>query len=224
MALILNIETATKNCSVSLADGKNLLQLKEVNDGSYSHGEMLHVYIDEVIKKANKKLTDLDAVAVSKGPGSYTGLRIGVSAAKGLCYSLDKPLISVSTLASLASTLKVEKDALIIPLLDARRMEVYSSIYDSNYDQIREIKAEIITESSFANYLENKKVYFLGDGADKCKRTILHKNAIFLDDYFPSAKEMVRFSLQKFENRDYEDVAYFEPFYLKDFIAIKSKK
>ena len=224
MALILNIETATKNCSVSLAEGKELLHLKEVNDGSYSHGEMLHVYIDEIIKKANKKLTDLDAVAVSMGPGSYTGLRIGVSAAKGLCYSLDIPLISVSTLASLASTLKVEKDALIIPLLDARRMEVYSSIYDSNYHQIREIKAEIITESSFATYLENKKVYFLGDGADKCKRTILHKNAIFLDDYFPSAKEMVRFSSQKFENKDFENVAYFEPFYLKDFIAIKSIK
>ena len=224
MALILNIETATKNCSVSLSEDKEILQLKEVNDGSYSHGEMLHVYIDEVIKKANKKLTDLDAVAVSKGPGSYTGLRIGVSAAKGLCYSLDIPLISVSTLASLASTLKVEKDALIIPLLDARRMEVYSSVYDSNYHQIREIKAEIITENSFATYLEKWKVYLLGDGADKCKETIIHKNAIFLDDYFPSAKEMIRFSSQKFKNRDFEDVAYFEPFYLKDFIAIKSKK
>ena len=224
MALILNIETATKNCSVSLSEDKEILQLKEVNDGSYSHGEMLHVYIDEVIKKANKKLTDLDALAVSKGPGSYTGLRIGVSAAKGLCYSLDIPLISVSTLASLASTLKVEKDALIIPLLDARRMEVYSSVYDSNYHQIREIKAEIITENSFATYLKKWKVYFLGDGADKCKETIIHKNAIFLDDYFPSAKEMGRFSSQKFKNRDFEDVAYFEPFYLKDFIAIKSKK
>ena len=224
MALILNIETATKNCSVSLADGKNQLQIKEVNDGSYSHGEMLHVYIDEIIKKANKNLADLDAVAVSKGPGSYTGLRIGVSAAKGLCYSLDVPLISVSTLASLASTLKVEKDALIIPLLDARRMEVYSSVYDNNCHQIRDIKAEIITENSFATYLEKGKVYFLGDGADKCKETIIHKNAVFLDDHFPSAKEMVYFSTQKFENKDFEDVAYFEPFYLKDFIAIKSKK
>ena len=223
MALILNIETATKNCSVSLADGKNLLLLKEVNDGSYSHGEMLHVYIDEVIKKARKNLNDLDAVAVSKGPGSYTGLRIGVSAAKGLCYSLDVPLISVSTLASLASILKVEKDALIIPLLDARRMEVYSCIYDSDYHQIRGIKAEIITENSFATYLDKGKVYFLGDGANKCKETIIHKNAIFLDNYFPSAKEMVYFSSQKFENKDFEDVAYFEPFYLKDFIAIKSK-
>ncbi|MDH5413045.1 MAG: tRNA (adenosine(37)-N6)-threonylcarbamoyltransferase complex dimerization subunit type 1 TsaB [Flavobacteriaceae bacterium] len=223
MTLILNIETATKNCSVSLADGKNLLLLKEVNDGSYSHGEMLHVYIDEVIKKARKNLNDLDAVAVSKGPGSYTGLRIGVSAAKGLCYSLDVPLISVSTLASLASILKVEKDALIIPLLDARRMEVYSCIYDSDYHQIRGIKAEIITENSFATYLDKGKVYFLGDGANKCKETIIHKNAIFLDNYFPSAKEMVYFSSQKFENKDFEDVAYFEPFYLKDFIAIKSK-
>jgi len=223
LTLILNIETATKNCSVSLADGKNLLLLKEVNDGSYSHGEMLHVYIDEVIKKARKNLNDLDAVAVSKGPGSYTGLRIGVSAAKGLCYSLDVPLISVSTLASLASILKVEKDALIIPLLDARRMEVYSCIYDSDYHQIRGIKAEIITENSFATYLDKGKVYFLGDGANKCKETIIHKNAIFLDNYFPSAKEMVYFSSQKFENKDFEDVAYFEPFYLKDFIAIKSK-
>ncbi len=224
LSLILNIETATKNCSVSLSNNGELLILKELNDGNYSHSENLHVFIEEVLKSANKLFSDIDAIAVSKGPGSYTGLRIGVSAAKGLCLSLDKPLISVSTLASLTNTISVKNDAVIIPLIDARRMEVYSAVFDSDYNQIREVKAEIIDSNSFSLYLSKGKAYFLGDGADKCKSIINHKNAIFLNDYFPSAKQMAKLSYVKYKKNDIEDVAYFEPFYLKDFLVTQSKK
>ncbi|MCF6348094.1 MAG: tRNA (adenosine(37)-N6)-threonylcarbamoyltransferase complex dimerization subunit type 1 TsaB [Flavobacteriaceae bacterium] len=224
MSLILNIETATKNCSVSLADNGKLLAVKELNDRNYSHSENLHVFIEEVLKSANRSIAEIDAIAVSKGPGSYTGLRIGVSTAKGLCFSLDKPLISISTLASLANSISVENDAVIVPLLDARRMEVYSAIFDNQYNQIREVRAEIIDPNSFSEFLNKGKVYFLGDGADKCKDIIKHKNAIFLDDYFPSAKQMTKLSCVKYKKNDIEDVAYFEPFYLKDFLVTKSKK
>jgi len=224
VSLILNIETATKNCSVSLSNNGELLAIKELNDGNYSHSENLHLFIKEVLNSTHKSFAELDAIAVSKGPGSYTGLRIGVSTVKGLCFSLDKPLISVSTLASLANSITVEKGAIIAPLLDARRMEVYSAVIDSDYNQIREVKAEIIDSTSFSSFLNEGKVYFLGDGADKCKEIIKHKNAIFLDGYFPSAKQMAILSFDKYKNNDTEDVAYFEPFYLKDFLITKSKK
>ena len=223
MSLILNIETATKNCSVSLANKGELIAIKELNDGNYSHSENLHVFIEEVLKSANKSLAEIDAISVSKGPGSYTGLRIGVSAAKGLCFSLDKPLISISTLASLANSIKAENDSVIIPLLDARRMEVYSAVFDSYYNRVREVKAEVIDSNSFEQFLEKGEVYFLGDGADKCKDIIKHKNAIFLDNYFPSAKQMAKLSYTKYKKNDIEDVAYFEPFYLKDFLITKAK-
>ena len=223
MAYILNIETATKNCSVSLAlDGK-VIALKELNDGNYSHGENLHVFIEKMIKKANISFNKLDAIAVSKGPGSYTGLRIGVSTAKGLCYSLDKSLISISTLEALANSIEIEKDSIIIPLLDARRMEVYSAVFDGSHQQIRETQAEVIDEQSFSKYLEKSKVYFLGDGAEKSKEIISNENAVFLDDYFPSSKEMAKLSFEKYKVSDIEDVAYFEPFYLKDFLITQKK-
>ena len=224
LPLILNIETATKNCSVSLSSNNEILVAKELNDGNYSHSENLHVFIDDILKSAKKSFGEVDAIAVSKGPGSYTGLRIGVSTAKGLCFSLDKPLISIGTLASLAHSITIEKNAIIIPLLDARRMEVYSAVFDNTYNQIREVKAEIIEATSFLAFLDKKKVYFLGDGAEKCKDTIKHKNAIFLEGYFPSAKEMATLSYKKFINNEFEDVAYFEPFYLKDFLITVSKK
>ena len=224
LALILNIETATKNCSVSLSSKEEVIALRELNDGNYSHSENLHVFIDEVLKSANKTFREIDAIAVSKGPGSFTGLRIGVSAAKGLCFSLDLPLISIPTLASLAGAINVEEGDLIIPLLDARRMEVYSAVFDHNYDQIRKTEAEIIDKNSFEEYLNNGKVYFLGDGAHKIKEIINQKNAIFLDGYFPSAREMAKLSYDKYKKNDAEDVAYFEPFYLKDFLITKSKK
>ena len=224
MALILNIETATKNCSVSLSYEEKVLALKELNDGNYTHSENLHVFIDEVLKLANKSIKDIEAVAISKGPGSFTGLRIGVSAAKGLCFSLDVPLISVSTLASLAIAINVKEGEFIIPLLDARRMEVYSAVFDHNYDQINKTRAEIIDKNSFEEFLRNGKVYFLGDGANKCKDIIVHKNAIFLEGYFPSANEMAKLSFHEYKNSNTEDLAYFEPFYLKDFLITKSKK
>lgn len=222
MAIILNIETATTNCSVSLSkDGKTVI-LKEDNDKSYSHAERLHVYIDAVLKETNINKSDLDAVAVSKGPGSYTGLRIGVSAAKGLCFALDKPLISIPTLDVLAHQVKID-DGVIVSMLDARRMEVYSAVYDSNYNQIRETKAQILDETSFENYLKNSKVYFIGNGAEKTKTLINHPNAVFIESKLPSANEMSLLAFNKHKTTDFEDVAYFEPYYLKDFVALKPK-
>ncbi len=218
MSLILNIETATKNCSVSLAENGKTIALKEVNDGSYSHAENLHVFIQDVLKDANKSLKDVAAVAVSKGPGSFTGLRIGVSTVKGLCYALDVPLIATNTLQALALQVTKEK-GLIIPMLDARRMEVYSAVFNTDNSQVREIQAQILDDTSFATYLDTNEVYFIGDGVAKTKEIITHKNAFFIDDKLPSANEMAKLSFDKFQQKDFEDVAYFEPFYLKDFVT-----
>lgn len=222
MALILNIETTTTNCSVSLSNQGETLVLKEDFNSNYSHAESLHVFIEEVITSANKNISDIDAIAVSKGPGSYTGLRIGVSAAKGLCFALEKPLISVSTLEGLAHQLKID-DGLIVPMLDARRLEVYSAIFDGNYNQIRGVEAQILDENAFADELKLGKVYFIGNGVEKTKNLITHANAIFIEDKLPSANEMSKLGYLKFKKNDTEDVAYFEPFYLKDFIALKAK-
>ena len=223
MAYILNIETSTTNCSVSISKNGLLIGLKEDNSLQFSHAERLHVYIDELLKKANVSKTQIAAVGISKGPGSYTGLRIGVSAAKGLCYALKTPLISIPTLEALARQVK-SPEGPIVAMLDARRLEVYSAIYDKNHNSFRETKAEIIDSHSFLDKLQNQKVYFLGDGAKKCKETILHKNAVFIENAFPSAKEMATISYHKFKNETIEDVAYFEPFYLKNFIATQEKK
>ncbi len=223
MALILNIETSTKNCSVSLSDEGNIIALKELNDGNYSHAEKLNVFIDVVLKEADKKVNDLNAIAISKGPGSFTGLRIGVSSAKGLCYALDIPLISVSTLQSLALQVDVE-NGIVIPMLDARRMEVYSAVFDVENNQVREIKAEILTENSFDDYLKEKLTYFIGDGVTKTSEIIAHQNAIFVEGKLPSAREIAKLSYIKYRNNDFEDVAYFEPFYLKDFLITTKKK
>ena len=222
MALILSIETATTNCSISLSKDDKILALKEDNDKNYSHAERLHIYIDAVLNEANINPKDLDAIAVSKGPGSYTGLRIGVSAAKGLCFALNKPLISIPTLAALAHQVKTD-DGIIITMLDARRMEVYSAIFDANYYQIRETKAQILDENAFAKYLEKGKVYFIGNGVEKTKAIINHPNAIFVENKLPSAKEMGILAYNKYKISDTEDVAYFEPYYLKDFVALKPK-
>ena len=223
MVTILNIETATKNCSVSLSINGSVIALKELNEGQFSHAEKLHSFIESIISEAKITLQDIDAVSVSKGPGSYTGLRIGVSAAKGLCFSLDKPLLSVETLTLLANAIDVAENEYIIPLIDARRMEVYSAVFDHDHQLIREISAEIIDKKSFSEYLKKSKVYFLGDGSEKCKNIINHKNAVFLDDFFPSAKYMSKLSFEKYKKNEIEDVAYFEPFYLKEFIAGKPK-
>jgi tRNA threonylcarbamoyladenosine biosynthesis protein TsaB len=224
LGIILNIETATKNCSVSLAKEGIVLAILEEHEEQYSHAEKLHLLIEEVCEKAGISLKELEAVAVSKGPGSYTGLRIGVSAAKGLCFALDIPLIAVGTLDVLAHSAVTKKSGMIVPLLDARRMEVYSAVFDHTFSQIRETKAEIISEDSFAEELSRGEVVFLGDGAKKVKEILTHKNAVFMDNSFPSAKTMSFLSEEKFKQREFEDLAYFEPFYLKDFIAGKPKK
>ena len=223
MAIILNIETSTKNCSVSIADSGRVIASKELNNGNYSHAEVLHPFIAQILEEVAISKDKIDAIAVSKGPGSYTGLRIGVSAAKGLSFALNKPLISIDTLTSLSYAVSINK-GVIVPMLDARRMEVYAAIFDKEHQKIREIKAEIIDNTSFAEELERGEVYFLGDGAQKCKETITHKNAVFVDGKFPSSIEMAELSYQKYNNSNFEDVAYFEPFYLKDFIVIPEKK
>ncbi|MEC3905785.1 tRNA (adenosine(37)-N6)-threonylcarbamoyltransferase complex dimerization subunit type 1 TsaB [Tamlana sp. 2201CG12-4] len=219
---ILNIETATTNCSVSIAKDGSTLALKEDNDKNYSHAERLHVYIEAVLEEAKVSANNLDAIAVSKGPGSYTGLRIGVSAAKGLCFALNKPLISIATLEALANQIKVN-DGVIVAMLDARRMEVYSAVFDCNHKQIRETQAQILDETSFMDYLKEGKVYFIGNGVEKTKKLITHPNAIFIEGKLPSANEMGLLAFNKYKISDTEDVAYFEPYYLKDFVALKPK-
>ncbi len=221
MTYILNIETATTNCSVSLSQDGRSLVLKEDKGINYSHAESLHVFIESVLKSANILTSQLDAIAVSKGPGSYTGLRIGVSAAKGLCFALDKPLISVHTLQSLAHQMQL-KEGYIIPMLDARRMEVYSAVYNANHNEIRKTEAQILDESSFKSYLDSGNVYFIGNGVPKAKTILSHPNAIFLEDKLPSANEMGILAYEKYKKNDIEDVAYFEPYYLKEFIRLKS--
>jgi tRNA threonylcarbamoyladenosine biosynthesis protein TsaB len=196
--------------------------LQEDFDKQYSHAERLHVYIDTLLRNNNVSLSQLDAIAVSKGPGSYTGLRIGVSAAKGLSYALDIPLISVSTLEALARQVKITS-GVIIPMLDARRLEVYSAIFDANYNIIRNIEAQILDEDAFTDYLNNGNVHFIGNGVEKTKSLISHKNAIYIQDRLPSANEMAMIAYKKYKKNDIEDVAYFEPFYLKDFVALNPK-
>jgi tRNA threonylcarbamoyladenosine biosynthesis protein TsaB len=219
MVYILNIETATKNCSVSIAKNGVTILCKEIAEQGYSHAERLHVFINEIISEAGIALSDLSAIAVSQGPGSYTGLRIGVSAAKGLCYALDLPLIAIDTLASLANQVNAN-DGFVIPMIDARRMEVYSAIFNSEKEKIREVRAEVLTEDSFSTITE--KIYFIGDSNEKANSILSKPNYIFLDGIqFPSAKEMSSISYQKFLNNEFEDVAYFEPYYLKDFMFAK---
>ncbi len=222
MALILNIETATTNCSVALAKNGKAIAIKEDNSKNYSHSERLHLYIQNVLEQTNLQLKDLDAIGISKGPGSYTGLRIGVSAAKGLCYSLGIPLVSVLTLKSLACQVDIQKGN-IVPMLDARRLEVYSAIFDHNYERIRDTQAEILNENSFKDLLNAGDVYFIGSGVEKSKSMIKHKNAHFIEGKLPSAHEMDSLSFENYQNNDFENVAYFEPYYLKDFVAVKRK-
>jgi tRNA threonylcarbamoyladenosine biosynthesis protein TsaB len=223
MAYILNIETATKNCSVALQQDDCFVDLIEYAGESYSHAEKLHVFIQEILQKNNLSPKRLDAVSVSKGPGSYTGLRIGVSAAKSLAYALDIPLISVSTLDSLARNIKVDTDAYIIPVIDARRMEVYSAVYDTAYNRIRNVQADLLDENPFGKYLDEKTVYFVGDAIEKTRQSITSEKAVFSEVRYPSAVNMIAISYMKFNKKSFEDTAYFEPYYLKDFIISKKK-
>jgi len=221
MAIVLNLETATTNCSVSIAKNGELVALKEFDSASYSHAEQLHIFIEDVLKDASLSLSELEAIAVSKGPGSYTGLRIGVSAAKGLCFSLDLPLIAVPTLESMAQQAKDVNFDFVIPVIDARRMEVYSCVFDAKLNEIRGTKAEIIDENSFAAYAAKGSVLILGNGAEKCKELLKNNNFNFDTTCVPSAEQMALLSFEKFKVSDFENVAYFEPYYLKDFILQK---
>jgi|SRR6218665_274350 len=221
MTYILNIETATKNCSVSVAkDGKTLI-CKEMAEQGYSHAEQLHVFIEDVLQAVGIKFSDLNAVAVSQGPGSYTGLRIGVSAAKGLAFALNIPLIAVDTMKVLAAQAKVT-DGLIVPMIDARRMEVYSAVFNSNLEKNRDVTAEILTEDSYSD--ETQKLYFIGDCQEKCQTVLTKENFIFLENViYPSAAEMSALGYIKYKKNDTVDVAYFEPYYLKDFLITTKK-
>lgn len=226
MALILHIETATNICSVALSDSEKLLAFRETAKTN-SHSELVTVYVQEVMAEAKTALQQIDAVSVSMGPGSYTGLRIGVSVAKGLCYALDKPLISVGTLTAMAygaiqQTSDMDSTLLLCPMLDARRMEVYYALYTKNMDEFQKPAAEIMDEHSFSELLKGHRLLLFGDGTAKCK-TLFEKNTAvsFIDDFLPSATFMIVPALQKFHSGVFENVAYFEPFYLKDFIAGK---
>jgi tRNA threonylcarbamoyladenosine biosynthesis protein TsaB len=235
MTYILHIESATKVCSVALSVDGQLLACREENSVSYSHSGLLTVFIEEVMHEANIPLSQLAAVAVSKGPGSYTGLRIGVSVAKGLCYGLDIPLIGISTLQAMAIHCRgiltqrtdiISPDALEVlycPMIDARRMEVYAGLFNHKIEPAQDIQALIIDPDSFSDILDEHKLLFFGDGAEKCQNILTRNNAIYIDGIRPSAKAMIPLATEKFNKSDFEDVAYFEPFYLKDFVAGKSK-
>jgi len=223
MTCILHIETSTKNCSVSLSKKGKLVSFKEINTGGFSHAEMLHPLIQDILKETETSIKDLQAVSVSKGPGSYTGLRIGVSAAKGICFAQDIPLISIDSLTVLAHAVSVD-EGLIVPMIDARRMEVYTAVFDKYYNAIEAISAKIIDSASFNQFISTQKVVILGDGAEKCKSVLQADNITFKSDKFPSAKEMISISYQKYLDKQFEDVAYFEPFYLKDFVVTPQKK
>ena len=221
MIYILNIETATKQCSVSVSKNNELIALRELAEENFNHAEKLHVFIEEVMTESNIKLSDLNAVSVSKGPGSYTGLRIGVSTAKGLCYALDIPLIAIDTLQIIAKQIQIS-EGIIQPMIDARRMEVFTASFDKNYQIVGQTKALVLDENSFEDIQE--KIHFIGDGAEKSEAVLKSERFIFYSHLkYPSAKEMVELSYDAYLNKKFEDVAYFEPYYLKDFMLTTKK-
>ena len=207
-------------CSAALSEDGALLAFKETG-GEYSHAENLTLFIQDVCNSAGRKPEEIQAVAVSKGPGSYTGLRIGVSVAKGFCYARGIPLIGINTLQALEKALPHNGEGLRCPMLDARRMEVYCAVYDEKGRELHPAAAKIIEAGSFSELLEKQKVFFFGDGAVKCKSILDHPNATFIEDILPSARHMIALSDQAFRERRFEDVAYFEPAYLKEFYTGK---
>jgi len=222
MSLILNIETSENVCSVAISKNGELIAKKENTEGM-SHAKLLARFVDDILKENNIKPSGLNAVAVSKGPGSYTGLRIGVSFAKGLSYGLNIPLISVGTLEALANAANKKHNTLICPMIDARRMEVYTALFDNNLILIEKVSAEIIDKNYKQELLQNKKLVFCGSGSKKLNEVIDNNNAVFDFEIQPSAVNMIDISEKKYSEKKFEDNAYFEPFYLKDFIAIKPK-
>jgi len=226
MANILNIESSGDVCSVALAVDGKIMHIREVNEPNI-HSKMLTVFIEELFRESEIRISEIDAVAVSKGPGSYTGLRIGVSAAKGIAYGRDVPLISVDTLQSMAWGMrelllkedKLKEDILLCPMTDARRMEVYSAFFDNDLNAVKSISADIIDADSYADFFKNHPLVFFGSGAAKCKESLSHDNAVFDYNLLPSARWTAPLAEAKFKKQDFEDTAYFEPFYLKNFIA-----
>jgi len=232
--LLLHIETATDICSVALSQGDRQLALIESGQ-ERSHATLLNTFIRQAMEQADLSLKDLQGIAVSKGPGSYTGLRIGVSTAKGLAYALGVPLLASGTLENMAAgsashdqvarLISIHGDkVLLCPLLDARRMEVYSGFYTLKNDVFRAVSADVIDEESYRSILDSYQVCFFGNGAEKCKEALHHPNAHFIDGIHPSASTMIIPVLKRYQLKQYEDVAYFEPFYLKNFIATVPKK
>lgn len=236
MALLLSIETGTDVCSVALSKDDKLLSLRESDQGQ-DHARKLGVYIDEILRENGYDADELDAVIVGKGPGSYTGLRIGVSTAKGLCYALDIPLIGVGSTESLAyvaaedyeaGIVDIEEDdwaqAFLCPMIDARRMEVYAQVFDTRITPLSEVGAHIITEESFGEFIgKGHRFVIFGNGAAKCAGTLPAQGATLID-VTPSARGLVRPGFEAFQSGRFEDIAYFEPFYLKDFVVTASKK
>jgi tRNA threonylcarbamoyladenosine biosynthesis protein TsaB len=228
MSYILQIETATTVCSVALSSNGKLVACKQVDQRNI-HAEIITLYIEELILSAGIKYNDLDAIAVSSGPGSYTGLRIGVSTAKGLCYALDKPLIAIETLDAMASGVitanVLTHDTLLCPMIDARRMEVYTALFDNTGKKVKATIAEIIDGDSFSEQLKSNKILFFGDGAEKCREVFGNNpNAQFLPSFINSAEHLTKKAAEKLNAKDFEDVAYFEPYYLKEFLVAAKKQ
>lgn len=221
---ILYLETSSKNCSVAVSDNENLLCVAEEVSENYKQSESLHVFVEWALEGAEISLKDIDAICLGKGPGSYTGLRIGAASAKGFCYGLKIPLIAVNSMESMIEPFLGENYDYVITLVDARRMEVYTAVYDGKIGvELSETKAKILDETSFEEF-KDKKVIFVGDGAKKAKDILQLPEADFREDIYPSAKFLVRRTLEKIENKEFEDIAYFEPFYLKDFHGVKKKQ
>mgnify|MGYP000709333795 FL=1 len=220
---ILHIETSSRNCSVAISDGEELLCLCEEVSENYKQSESLHTFVEWALEGAEISLKEIEAVSLGKGPGSYTGLRIGAASAKGFCYGLKVPLIAVNSLETMIEPFLSQNYDVIIPLIDARRMEVYCAIFDGNSgEMISETEAKILDEQSFKEW-EGKKILFVGDGAKKAKEILQISGVDFISDVYPSAKYLIKKSVEKFKQKNFEDVAYFEPFYLKDFHGVKKK-
>lgn len=222
MALILSIETATSVCSVALHEKGKLINSKEINSDK-SHSQLLLQYIEDVLKEVDKLKTQLDAIAISEGPGSYTGLRIGLSTVKGLCYALGKPLIAINTLDAMGLLVDSEENRLCAPMIDARRMEVYTALYDAQHNRVLAPCPLIIDSNSFAEQLKSHKIMIYGNGAAKCKEVMTHANVLFCEAQ-PSAKTVGVLAFEKFQRKAFEDLAYFEPNYLKEFYSPAPKK
>ena len=221
---ILHIETSSKNCSVAISDGAELLCLCEEVSENYKQSESLHTYVEWALEGAKLTLKDIEAVSLGKGPGSYTGLRIGASSAKGFCYGLNIPLIATNSLETMIEAFLNKGYDLIIPVIDARRMEVYSAVFDGNSGvMISETEAKILEETSYQEY-HGKKILFVGDGAKKTKEILQLQDVEFIETVYPSARYLIKKAVEKYNYKDFEDVAYFEPFYLKDFQGVKKKK